>query len=376
MLRRKVKLSQRIKILHVLTGGLRVEGITSTLLSFFQIINAENFQIDVAAVHRNSQEMIREYQKVGCRVIEFSDRTDKTVTYFFELLKYMRKQQYDIVHVHGSSALMSIELLIAKLAGVPVRIAHSRNTKADNIKMDKLLRPLFNHLYTDGIACGEGAGKWLFGGKEFTVLHNGKDLSKFRYDVQKREEEREKYGFGNSIVIGHVGAFNKQKNQVYLIAVFAEFLKSNDNAVLYLIGDGGTRPMVLEHAQKLGIEDKIMFAGNVRDMPQRLQAMDIMVFPSRFEGLPNVVLEWQAEGLPCLISDKITKECALSDLVEFASIDDNPKVWANKMNHMLMKYNDREAQAKRGTQALKENGFDIVDTAKKLENIYLEMLQR
>lgn len=366
-------MSQRIKVLHILTGGLRVEGITSTQLSFFQYINTENFQIDVAAVHRNSQEMIREYQKAGCRVIEFSDRTDKTAMYFFELLRCMRKNQYDIVHVHGSSALMSVELLAAKLAGVPVRIAHSRNTKADNTKMDKLLRPLFNHLYTDGIACGEDAGKWLLGERKFTVLHNGKDFSKFRYDAQKREEERKKYDFGNNTVIGHVGAFNQQKNQVYLIDVFAEFLKLHDNAVLYLIGDGATRLTVLEHAQKLGIEDKIMFAGNVRNVPDCLQAMDIMVFPSKYEGLPNVVLEWQAEGLPCLISDKITKECAPSDLVEFASIEDDPKVWANKMERLLGKFTDREAQARRGTQALKENGFDIVDATRKLENIYLKL---
>lgn len=366
-------MSQRIKVLHILTGGLRVEGIASTQLSFFQNINTEKFQIDVAAVHRNSQEMIREYQNAGCRVIEFSDRTDKTTTYFFELLKCMKKNQYDIVHVHGSSALMSVELLAAKIAGVPVRIAHSRNTKADNIKADKLLRPLFSHLYTNGIACGEDAGKWLFGEKEFTVLHNGKDFSKFRYDAKKREGERKKYGFDNSTVIGHVGAFNQQKNQVYLIDVFAEFLKLNDNAVLYLIGDGATRPMVLERAQRLGVEDKVIFAGNVRDVPQRLQAMDIMAFPSRFEGLPNVVLEWQAEGLPCLISDKITKECAPSDLVEFASIEDDPKVWANKMKKMLKKFTDRETQAKCGTQALKENGFDIVDATKQLENIYLKL---
>ena len=114
----------------------------------------------------------------------------------------------------------------------------------------------------------------------------------------------------------------------------------------------------------------------MNDVAERLQAMDIMVFPSRFEGLPNVVLEWQAEGLPCLISDKITDECAPSNFVKFASIEDNPTNWANKMECMLSKFTDRETQARRGTQALRENGFDIVDATKQLENIYLKLIEQ
>lgn len=333
------------------------------------------FQIDVAAVHNNSPEMIDEYKKAGCNVIVFPDRMNETVKYFFELTKYLKKSRYDIIHVHGSSALMSLELLAAKLAGVPVRIAHSRNTKANNVRADKLLRPIFNYLYTSGIACGKEAGKWLFGEKEFTVLHNGKDFSKFCYDSKIREKERKKYNLDGKTVIGHVGAFNYQKNQEYLVKVFMEYLRKNENAVLYLIGDGDEKSAVQARAKELNVESKIIFAGNVRDVPQRLQAMDIMAFPSRFEGLPNVVLEWQAEGLPCLISDKITKECAPSDLVKFASIEDDPKIWADKMEQMLEQFTDRKEQAKRGTQALKENGFDIVDATKQLENIYLELVK-
>lgn len=368
-------MNRKIKVLHILTGGLRVEGIASTQLMFFQNIDMEKFQIDVAAVHNNSQEMISEYEKAGCSVIVFPDRTSETVNYFFALLKYLKKVRYDIIQVHGSSALMSVELLAAKIAGIPIRIAHSRNTKADNARVDKLLRPLFNWLYTDGVACGEDAGKWLFGKRKFIVLHNGKDFSRFCFDSKLRAEERNKYNFDGKIVIGHVGAFNYQKNQEYLVRVFAEYLKKNENAILYLIGDGGVRPAVLKKARELKIENKVIFAGNVRDVPQRLQAMDIMVFPSRFEGLPNVVLEWQAEGLPCLISDKITKECAPSDLVEFASIEDNPKYWSDKIDCMLKKFTDREEQARRGTLALKANGFDIVDATKQLENMYLKLTE-
>ena len=156
---------------------------------------------------------------------------------------------------------------------------------------------------------------------------------------------------------------------------FVTFLKKHDNAILYLMGDGALKETIKDSVYDLKIENKVKFVDTVRNVDERLQAMDIMVFPSKFEGLPNVVLEWQAEGLPCLISDKITKECAPSDLVDFASIDDSPQKWADKMEKMLERLQEREEQAKRGTQALKENGFDIVDATKQLENIYLEIVE-
>lgn len=362
-----------VKVFHIITGGLRREGIASTQLEFFKNMNLNEIEISVAAVHNNAPEMIADFQVNGCKVYELPDRQDDTVRYFFSLIRTMKKIKPDIIHVHGSSAIMSIELLAAKIAGVKVRIAHSRNTKADNAKKDNMLRPLFNHLYTEGMACGEEAGRWLFGDKPFTVVHNGKDFKKFSYDSDTRIEQRNRLHLDGKKVVGHVGRINAQKNHEFLINVFFEFEKRNPDAILYLIGGGPLTEERKKQVEELGISEKVIFAGSVNDVPERLQAMDIMVFPSLYEGLPNVVLEWQAEGLPCLISDKITKECATSDLVKFASIEDDPKIWADKMEQMLEQFTDRKEQAKRGTQALKENGFDIVDATKQLENIYLKL---
>lgn len=363
----------KIKVFHIITGGLQREGISSTQLEFFKRLDINKYEIIVAAVHDNSDEMIREYECNHCTVLKFPDRQEHVFAYFFSLIKCIKKMEPDIVHVHGSSAIMSIELLAAKVSGVKVRIAHSRNTKADREKLDRALRPIFNNLYTYGMACGKDAGEWLFGKKPFTIIHNGKNFTKFHYDSQLRTLRREAYGLNDKIVVGHVGCFNYQKNLEYLIQVFCEFNRRHTNTVLYLMGIGPCLNEIKKQVKDIGIEDKVIFAGSVNDVAERLQAMDIMVFPSRFEGLPNVVLEWQAEGLPCLISDKITKECAPSNLVRFASIEDDPKIWADKMEQMLEQFTDRKEQAKCGTQALKENGFDIVDATKKLENIYLKL---
>lgn len=365
----------KIKVFHIITGGLQREGISSTQLDFFKRIDINKYEIIVAAVHDNSDEMIQEFESNHCSVLKFPDRQEHVFRYFFSLIKSIKEMKPDIVHVHGSSAIMSVELLAAKIAGVKVRIAHSRNTKADRKKLDKILRPIFNNVYTNGLACGKDAGEWLFGKKPFTIIHNGKDFTKLHYDSQLRILRREAYGLDDKIVVGHVGCFNYQKNHDYLIQVFNEFNSRHTNAVLYLMGTGTFLNKVKMQIKNIGIEDKVIFAGSVNDVDKRLQAMDIMVFPSKFEGLPNVVLEWQAEGLPCLISDKITKECAPSHLVEFASIEDDPKIWADKMEQMLEQFTDREEQAKRGIQALKESGFDIADATKQLENIYLKLVK-
>lgn len=361
---------QEIKVLHIITGGLQREGISSTLLTFFQTMNSKRIKIYVAAVHNNDESVIKDYEKCGCSVIVFPDRKRETFSYFLTLLRSLKKEKINIIHVHGSSAIMSIELLAAWITGVKIRIAHSRNTKADQVKLDKILRPLFNRLYTDGLACGEDAGKWLFGNKPYTIIHNGKEFEKFHFDAQLRKQKREEYGLQDKIVIGHVGVFNYQKNHEYLIDIFDEFQKRNPNAILYLMGRGELMECIETEVKHRNLSDKVVFAGSVNDVPERLQAMDIMVFPSRFEGLPNVVLEWQAEGLPALISDKITRECAPADFVEFASIDESPVIWAKKMEEMLNRYGDRVDQAKCGTKALKENGFDIKDAASQLESIY------
>lgn len=362
-----------IKVFHIITGGLHREGISSTQVEFFKHMDLNAFEIWVAAVLDDEPGMIEEFERNGCHVIPFPNRRKHTVKYFLSLIQEMRTLKPNIVHVHGSSAILSIELLAAKIAGVKIRIAHSRNTKADQVKADRMLRPLFHHLYTDALACGEDAGKWLFGEKGFTIVHNGKDFKKFRFDSELREKQRQLYGLEDKIVVGHVGVFNSQKNHEYLIKVFDAFQKAHPESILYLMGSGKLVPEVKQQIEQLGLSDKVFLAGSVNNVAERLQAMDIMVFPSRFEGLPNVVLEWQAEGLPCLISDKITDECAPSDLVRFASIEDSPKIWADKMEQILADFTDRQAQAVRGSEALKKNGFDIEDAAKKLEDIYCHL---
>ena len=364
-----------IKLMIVPTGGLRREGITSSQLEYMKKIDKTQFQITVIAAHNNAPDVIKEFQDIGCAVLELPDRR-KHMRGYCSALKAELKKGYDIIHVHGNSAIMVLELTIAKRENVKVRIVHSRNTMCDHSGIDKLLRPFFYRRYTYAMACGRDAGEWLFPGRPYEVFHNGKDFTRFRFDIEERKEQRKRLGLEGKVVYGHVGNINRQKNHTFLLKVFKEILQRQGNAVLYIMGDGILMDEVKQQTKDMDIADFVIFAGRVSDVDKRLLAMDTMIFPSLFEGLPNVVLEWQAEGLPSLISTTITNECTVTDLVDYLDLADVPLKWAEKAISLKLSDDERERKSKSAIQALTENGFEIDESTRKLERRYRELLKK
>ena len=354
-----------MRVLNIMTGGLRREGITTTQLDYVRFMD-KDIKFDIAAVHNNARDVIEEFETLGCRVPELPDRKKNIIRYMLALYGLMKKEQYDILHVHGSSALMSVELMAGKLAHIKVRIAHSRNTKSDHASIDKILRPLFHSLYSAAFSCGKEAGEWLFGTHPFEIIHNGKDLEKFFYNPKIRDKIRKEYGWQDKVVLGHVGNFNYQKNHVFLIETFRH-LVGEEKFQLCLIGDGPEMRDIKNRVKNYGLSDKVLFTGQINNVSEMLQAMDIMLLPSRFEGLPNVVLEWQASALPCIISDQVTRECAVTELTEFLSIDDTED-WVQKVKNCVLP--DREKNAEKYRKQLAEAGFDLRENVKELKKIY------
>lgn len=365
----------KVKVLNILTGGLRREGITSTQLDYMKNMDRSDIQIDIAAVYNNESDVIKEFESIGCKVVVFPDRRASILKYMLSLYRTIRKEKYDIVHVHGSSSLMSIELVIAMLAGVKVRIAHSRNTKCDNAKVDKILRPIFNHSYTIAFACGQDAGRWMFGNKTFTVIHNGKDLDKFRFDRTKREAIRKQFGIESKFAIGFVGNINYVKNLSFLVDVFYKVYSINPKSVLFIMGEGPDREKIEKKVKDLGLVESVIFTGRIANVAEMLQGMDLMLLPSLFEGLPNVVLEWQIAGLPSIISDNITRECKVTELVEYLPIDQGTDLWVKKINSLDFS-EDRELLSENACQRMKNAKFDIIENAKYLKNIYINSVRK
>ena len=364
-----------MKVLVVLTGELCFDGITNSVLNYYRAMDRSGMEIGIVSARGTNEEMRKNFEDIGCTVYPLENRDSCPAKYFVQLIGIIKRGKYDILHAHGNSATLAIETTAAYLAGCKVRIIHSRNSFCEHTKADKLLRPLMYATYTDGFSCGEKAGKWLFGNRPFTVMNNGKEIDRFLFKPEVRKSYREKLGVSaDTILLGHVGLFHRQKNHPFLIDVFEEVCRHSGQYKLVLIGEGEDRGKIEEMVRQKGLTDKVIFLGRQSDVENWIQALDIMVFPSLFEGMPNVVLEWQLAGLPALISDVITKECGIMDTVSYLPLENGPAYWADQILHTPL--NDRE-NTKEGIQKrFIEAGFDIQENAKVLKNKYIELLEK
>ncbi len=254
---------------------------------------------------------------------------------------------------------------------------HSHNASAPGIVrklMDGMNRPRIKHYVNEKFACSEKAGRWLFGDKAFergevTLVANAIETDKYGFSESNRRKIREKLGIsGDALVVGHVGRFQVQKNHEAILRIFHEIQRKEPAARLCLIGDGELKEQIQEQAKKAGVLDKIIFTGVCQDVERYLSAMDVFLFPSLFEGLPFTLLEAQANGLPCVISDQITGEAVLSrENVTMISLAESPEKWAKAVFKMKEAGRiEREEAARR----LAEAGFDIHKEGQKLMLLY------
>jgi glycosyltransferase involved in cell wall biosynthesis len=282
---------------------------------------------------------------------------------------------YKIVHSHLDK-MSGLVMQAAKKARIPVRISHSHNTNSEGGMAAKLYKwyigQLINPNATNYYACSQLAGEWLFKKRAAaaSILKNGIDLDQFQYSSQTRREIREELHIPEkNIVFGHVARFAHQKNHEFLIEVFAEFCKSEKDSVLLLVGDGPLRQEVEKKVFDLKINNKVKFLGVRSDIPRILQALDLFIFPSLHEGLPVSLIEAQGAGLPCFISDQISKEVDMGmGLVEFLPLN-NKRLWIETIKK-------RESISNRGKLNLEpiiQKGYNIKITASKLEEFYLSV---
>jgi glycosyltransferase involved in cell wall biosynthesis len=360
-----------MKILIISTVGLSFDGITSVVCEYIRAMDRDGLNFYVADTIHTEETIRKDLLSWGCKLVPLPDRRSSLFAYYRKLRSFIRKEKIDIVHAHGNSATLAVEMLAAKLGGCKRRIAHSHNTQCEHVKADRMLRPLFKHLYTDAVACGKEAGKWLFGDKPFLVLNNGRDLQKFRFRDEARKLVREEFSIGESLAVGNVAGFVPAKNHEFLLKIYAALLEKDPDIRLFMIGDGDLRPRIEEKAKELGIFDRILFTGKTTRVPEILQGLDVMVLPSLYEGLPLVVMEWQAAGLPSVLSDTVTKECRVTDLVTYVSLDENPEKWADMILSEAAR-NMRMEQSSEARQKLKEAGYDIKENAAVLKALYLK----
>lgn len=357
-----------MRVLVISTVRFRTNGITSVIMNYYRNMDRQKIQMDFVVINEIPDPLRTELEAAGAGIFRLP-RKENPPAYRRGLYRLMRENQYDIVHIHGNSAMMALETWTAKRAGIPVRIAHSHNTTCTHPRLHRILYPLFARTYTHGLACGEEAGRWLFRDAPFEVIKNGIDLGRFGYSESVRARYREKTGAGDRTVIGHVGNFIGQKNHEFLIRVFEKLLREEPGYLLLLIGDGQLMDAVRHQVRELGLDDSVLFLGKTMEVEKYLQAMDIFVLPSRYEGLPVVLVEAQAAGLPCLVSDVVTDAADLTGQVKFLPGGDVDG-WTDAIRRTRAGAEDRECVSGQARERITGAGYDIAENACRLNERY------
>lgn len=327
-----------IKIAMV-ANNLGLNGISTVIVNYCTHIDPNRFHIVLFAGEPVNPDNKKKCLDAGAEFVLLPSKKKDSRAFFRALDRGLKDRAFDIFHVHGNGTVMSAELAIAKHNHIRHRIAHSHNTTSDHIKLNYLLRPIFNSLYTDAFACGKAAGHWLFQDKNFTVIPNGFDIEKFKFDADVRSKVREKLGIqDDEFVIGHIGRVNHQKNQKFLLDIFNEIVSRNDKARLLIVGRGPDYEEISQLVENSPFNERIILYGESIHPEELYSAMDEFVFPSLYEGLPVTLLEAQINGLPCTISDVITDEVIINDNIIQEKLDSGADEWslaALKNSHRL-----------------------------------------
>ncbi len=358
-----------MKVLVINTVRFKLNGISAVIKNYYQAMDKKNLQMDFVAIDEPSDEYRCFFVKNHLRCFVFYKKN--IASYFCKILNLCRKEKYDIVHIHGNSANMAIELFAVALGGVKVRIAHSHNTATMHPFMHNLLWPMFSKLCTTRLACGEDAGKWLYRDKNFTVLNNGIQTKDYAFSEEKRNTVRKELGIqDDEILLGHVGNFIEQKNHSFLIDIFSEVHSENPKFKLLLISDGMLMPIIKDKVNSLGLDDAVIFLGKTLKVSEYLQGMDLFLLPSLHEGLPVVLVEAQAAGLICAVSNTVAKEADLTESSVFLPID-TVAPWTTVIEKLGYKKRNREEDSTNNIALIKEKGYDIEQNADKLRQIYV-----
>lgn len=365
-----------IKVLHVVFQMNR-GGLESRIMDIYRSINREDISFDFLQHTSKSCEYDREIISLGGNIYKdnYSFRKILETVYYLKNFLEKRGKNYNYIHIH-ESYLPNINFVLIfwakKYAKNCKLIIHSRSSSGSRKFIHNIVKMVYVQQFDYYIACSRKAACWMFPknivkNEKFIIWNNAIDAVKFRFNDKVRDEKRKQFKMEDKFVIGHVGGFKYVKNHDFLLKVFKEVVKKDPNTVLLLIGGGRLEKEIKEKVKIYNLEDKVIFTGVISNVADFYQAMDVFVLPSLYEGLPGVGIEAQAAGLPCVFSDRITKEVnAIADRVFFESIDHGIANWVSRLMFISKKSYVRDT-----FQKIKNQGFDCKQEISKIEDFYL-----
>ena len=376
-------MKNKVKVLQVV-GQLRIGGAENVAMNLYRYIDKNVFEFHYLVYGEKIGDYEMEVAELGGKVIHIKYNSGNIRRYKRDLLKVIEENgPYDIIHSHMMFH-NGIVLHTAKKAGIPVKISHAHSTN-DGAFCSGVARKMSRKIYlryarqlicNDAdllVACGENAGIYLYGKTSYKkrgmLLRNGIDIEKYRFNEHIRNTMRKSNMISNNRVYGCIGHFSEVKNHAFLIEVFDKLSYLEPDAILVLLGDGELRTSIEQLCRKKNLNRKVVFKGNVQNVHEWLQAMDCLLMPSLYEGIPVTLVEAQASGLKCFVSDKISKEINLTGDIKYIPlhIDD----WVD----IIHENNDYDRQ-NNTIAKMSDSGYNVVSTVKEMEMKYIEMVRQ
>lgn len=363
-----------IEVLHSVSVMNRA-GQETLLMNILRNINRQQIHFSFLCSLPNKGDYDDEIETLGGKIFHLPSnylQKIKYLNYLGDIYAYFhffkKHPELQIFHIHNYHAFTTyIQVVGAKLAGVHSIIVHSHNSSAPHKRLHYLFRKLLLICNIERLACSDVAGKWMFGlNKSYEIINNGIILNSFLYSGDKRKNLRQEWGISDQeYVIGHIGRFNYQKNHSFLLKIFKEIKKLNEHSHLFLVGTGELEEDIKLEVEHLGLNNSVHFLGVKSNVPDLLSAFDLFLFPSLFEGLSVVLIEAQANGLPCLISDTNSSEVMLTPNIQMASLNEPPMDWAKKAILCI-----RKLKRLNNIDLLRKKGYDINATTDYLSSKY------
>ncbi len=345
-----------IRVLHIV-GAMYPGGMENFIMNLYRHIDRERFQFDFIVHRKQENDLCDEIAALGGRVYLLPRMTGKPISNLRMIRRIVRENHYPVVIRHTANALAAPQLLAAKCGGA-VTVCHSHNETDPQYLLHRMGRILMRHAADVRLACSEKAGVWMYGRQDFRVVHNAIDIRAFAFSAEGRAAVREEFQLEDRHVYGHVANFIASKNHGYLLQIFRVLAEQDPKAVCVCLGDGELRPQIEEEIRRLGLEKRVILTGIRRDVAAWMSAMDVLIFPSKFEGLPLTLIEAQAAGLPALISDTITPDVIVTEgLTERLSIAQDPANWARRAMELAEKRDPERRICQRDRIAAA--GYDI-----------------
>jgi glycosyltransferase involved in cell wall biosynthesis len=364
------------KILLVIWGGIHYGGVSVLLQNLIGHMDYADLDIDLYAFGCvESKEVFDKFCDLKINIILGNHENYSVKEIIRDLNKLIKTNEYDVLHCNtGGLELTAVTMMLSWIHRVPVRIAHSHNQKLTPIpygRRELVYQVINSKLATIKLACSGEAARHMFGkhgGLGCSILKNGIEYQKYLYNEKTRLAVRAELGKTGSLIVGHVGRFEEQKNHEFLIDIFYSIKQKRDNAFLVLVGTGSLMTHIKEKVKRLGIEDSVCFVGTTDRVQDYLQAMDVFVLPSKSEGLGMVAVEAQAADLLTVCSDTVPREAEITTRIRFFPLEKEAVQWCdmilNEMENM-----DCSNRKDRGREII-ENGYDIENSALELYRIY------